>query len=303
MGNRFLSSDEKLLRDGLFSDVTVKCGDRTWNLHKNILCTRSVWFERALTGRFLEAQTGVIEIQNFTPDAVDWVIRYIYTGVCDIPSLKPSRDTKTHFVTCYEVYTVADYFSLTPLATIALKTLTAEFDAKLGPIQRQYESSSDWLPELFEAIRLVYGCGDSASPPPINDLSLTPIHRAFLSFVHTARFYFLQNTEFNRFLDEEAPEFALALFRAMRTAGDFLVWPPAPQCSFCGMRPSRGDKTYYTHLAIETPKLMASCSTCAVKKDLPSPMTNWSLKKNPVEGSPAAPGTVWGLSSSDNAAG
>jgi hypothetical protein len=70
----------RMLRTGLFSDVTVKCGDRIWQLHKNILCTRSVWFEKALTGRFQEATTGVVEIQNFVPEAIDWLVRYLYTG-------------------------------------------------------------------------------------------------------------------------------------------------------------------------------------------------------------------------------
>jgi hypothetical protein len=70
----------RLLRTGLFSDVTVKCGDRTWQLHKNILCSRSVWFEKALTGSFEEAKTGVVEIQNFAPEAIDWLVHYIYTG-------------------------------------------------------------------------------------------------------------------------------------------------------------------------------------------------------------------------------
>lgn len=70
----------RLLRTGLFSDVTVKCGDRTWSLHKNILCSRSVWFEKALTGSFEEAKTGVVEIRNFEPESVDWMVRYIYSG-------------------------------------------------------------------------------------------------------------------------------------------------------------------------------------------------------------------------------
>lgn len=194
--------------------------------------------------------------------------------VCDIASLKPANTSRTHLVTCYEVYTVADYFNLSPLAKIALDTLTAEFDAKLGPIQLQYEPSDEWLPELCEAIRLVY------ADTPVSDTSLTPIRTAFLTFVYTARFYFLQNADFNRFLDEEAPAFALDLFRAMRSAGDFLAYLPDPHCSFCKLKPTRGDKAYYTHIAPETLKLVASCSTCAGKKDLPSSMADWSGKKS-----------------------
>ena len=59
---------------------------RTWNFHKNILCSRGVWFEKALTGNFEESRSGVVEIRSFDPEAVDWVIRYIYTGSMHVSS-------------------------------------------------------------------------------------------------------------------------------------------------------------------------------------------------------------------------
>lgn len=195
---------------------------------------------------------------------------------CDIASLKPAEATKTNFVRCYEVYTVADFFALSPLAQIALDTLAAEFNAKLGPIQLQHEPA-DWLPELCDAIRLAYAdavLGDTGHQ--------SPIRTALLTFLHTARYYFLQNAEFMRFLEEETPVLALELFRAMRTTGDFLAYLPDQCCSNCRMKPTRGDKAYYTHLAPEVLKLTTCCSTCAVKRALGSGMTNWAGKKNPA---------------------
>lgn len=249
--------------------MTVKCGDQTWNLHKNILCSRSVWFEKALTGHFEESKTGHVEIRNFEPIAIEWLVRYIYTGICDIPKLRPG--TKTNFVTCYEVYTVGDYFNMDSLVNIALETLTSEFDSKLGPMQLQYETP-DWLDELFEAVKLVY------QDTPLSDASSTPIRTAFVSFVHTARFYLLQNETFNSFLDE-APIFALDMFRAMRNTGDFVASLPDNQCTFCRNKPTRGDKGYYTHLAPDKLRLQACCSICATKKDLPAGTSDWLGKK------------------------
>lgn len=45
-------SDLKLLESGNFADVTVTCGTKTWKLHKLILCSRSRFFGKALTGHY-----------------------------------------------------------------------------------------------------------------------------------------------------------------------------------------------------------------------------------------------------------
>ena len=120
--------------------------------------------------------------------------------------------------------------------------------------------------------------------PPINN----PLRSAFLTFIHTARFYFLQDAEFNRFLDEEAPALALDLFRAMRATGDFVAPLPDDCCSFCKMRPGRaagggggggGERAYYTHLAPDVAKLTACCAACAGKKGLGPGTGNWAGKR------------------------
>ncbi len=160
---------------------------------------------------------------------------------------------------------------MSALAKIALDTLAAEFDSHLGPMQLQYEPV-DWLNEFFEAIQLVY------LDTPISDTSTTPIRSAFVEFAHKARFYLLQNETFTKLLDE-APVFALDMFRTMRQTGDFIAHLPEPHCSNCRNKPTRGDKPYYTHLAPDKLRLTVSCHTCAVKKELPPGTENWLGKK------------------------
>ncbi|KAI0154919.1 hypothetical protein GGR57DRAFT_465421 [Xylariaceae sp. FL1272] len=46
------SFDEEPLESALFADVTVVCGDKTWKLHRNILCSRCTYFQKGLTGNF-----------------------------------------------------------------------------------------------------------------------------------------------------------------------------------------------------------------------------------------------------------
>ncbi|KAK4164670.1 BTB/POZ protein [Cladorrhinum sp. PSN259] len=268
--DRFLSADEQLFEKGDFSDVTVKCGDREWKLHRNILCTRSIWFNKCLNGRFQEAQTGIVNVQDFDPEALNWVLRFLYTEKCDIRHLKPQSESETTFVTCIEVYTVANFFGLDKLAEIAVQTLTSECNAKLPALQLAYDTVTNWLPDFFAAVRLVY-----ADWVP-GDVEMTLLQREFIRFAYTARFFFLQNKAFNHFTDREAPGFALHLFRAMRETGDF-VMPKPERCMSCMVHFTKG--RYYSHLAPELTKLNACCPSCAATRGLdPSGMEDWSNK-------------------------
>lgn len=96
-------SDLKLLESGNFADVTVTCGARTWKLHKLILCSRSRFFDKALSAPYKvgaartlpmsqlidpadplvlcqEAVDRVVNIQQQDPEAIDVVLKLIYGG-------------------------------------------------------------------------------------------------------------------------------------------------------------------------------------------------------------------------------
>ena len=207
-----------------------------------------------------------------------WLITYIYTGVCDIVKLRPAR--KTQFITCIEVYTIGDYFAMTPLTKIAMDTLTSDFDTKIGPMQLSYEPV-DYMDELLDAIKLVY------QDVPLSDTTCdtttgtsggsNALRSVFVGFVFAARFFFLNNKTFSDFLDS-VPVFALDLFRAMRSAVDFAAQLPDSYCSICRSKPTRSEKGYYTHLAPEKLKLIACCANCASKKEFLPPTEDWACK-------------------------
>lgn len=44
------------LRNSHFSDLTVKCGDRAFDVHKVVVSAASEWFKTALTGNFKVSQ-------------------------------------------------------------------------------------------------------------------------------------------------------------------------------------------------------------------------------------------------------
>ncbi len=191
--------------------------------------------------------------------------------------MKPAR--KTQFLTCIEVYTISDYFAMMALTKIALDTLKSDFDSKIGPMQLSHEPI-DYMDDLLDAIKLVYQdipLTDTNYDPSTASSSNGAIRAAFVNFVFAARFFFLNNKAFSFFLDS-TPVFALDLFRAMRSAADFVAHLPEAYCSACKSKPTRSEKGYYTHLVPEKLKLVACCANCASKKELLPPTEDWGGK-------------------------
>lgn len=48
----FASADKELLESGKYADAKIISHDKTYNVHKNVLCTRSKWFRKVLDGAF-----------------------------------------------------------------------------------------------------------------------------------------------------------------------------------------------------------------------------------------------------------
>ncbi|RYP06363.1 hypothetical protein DL764_003208 [Monosporascus ibericus] len=87
--------DRRLLASKLFSDVVVRCGTRSWNLHRNILCSRSDYFRTALAGPFKEAEIREIDLCEHDEETIDHLVTWIYTK-------KLPRTVSSDGRTCYE---------------------------------------------------------------------------------------------------------------------------------------------------------------------------------------------------------
>ncbi|KAK0609750.1 hypothetical protein B0T17DRAFT_512582 [Bombardia bombarda] len=80
--NELMQSLHQLFEKGSYSDLIVKCGDDVYKVHKAILCSRSVYFQKACDNMaFQEAQTGVIDFEveePVHPVAVKLTMHYLY---------------------------------------------------------------------------------------------------------------------------------------------------------------------------------------------------------------------------------
>lgn len=78
--NTFMNDLGRSFESAKFSDCVVKVGGSEINVHKNILASRSEYFDFILTSKQHGPTPNVIEINNFSPKAVKEMIKYLYTG-------------------------------------------------------------------------------------------------------------------------------------------------------------------------------------------------------------------------------
>ncbi|KAF2431542.1 hypothetical protein EJ08DRAFT_669916 [Tothia fuscella] len=67
-----------LLEIGKYSDLTIVCGQKEYQVHRAIICSRSGFFDGACSNPFREAETGIIDLSEDDPEAVDLMINYFY---------------------------------------------------------------------------------------------------------------------------------------------------------------------------------------------------------------------------------
>lgn len=79
--SRFRANDIELLKTGQFSDAQMIVGGRVWNVHKSIVCMRSGFLNKALSGSSKAGEIKSVNIlQTYTEKQVEWLLEFIYSG-------------------------------------------------------------------------------------------------------------------------------------------------------------------------------------------------------------------------------
>ncbi|KAK7972607.1 hypothetical protein PG988_006741 [Apiospora saccharicola] len=243
---RKMVSMQELLDSRIMTDVKVSCGNRTWDLHKLILCSRCPFFKKAFTGNFQEAKTGQVILRENDPDDIDGVIQYIYTGEVSKKLLKEGNAEAY-----VNMFKLGDFFDLPGLRQNALLLLRVNVmnylleSAGLHYIKRdQRESSDDGFlnePEkCFGGFRhlVLTAYGDGTGSPnaglvatyePLRELVRDFMHDTFMVAAKTPKF---------RELCREAPALGADLFACMadpdhKLSRNLLANPPTT-CNKCG---------------------------------------------------------------------
>ncbi|KAK7943490.1 uncharacterized protein PG986_012603 [Apiospora aurea] len=121
-----VNRDERLLKTGEYADLRVTCGDREWNLHRNILASRCDWFDKALGGNF-KGETPLVDI-------------------------------------CIRLYDVADFFLLPKLQERCLVQFRNYNSRKCATLQNQYwVQDIDNIGDILHDLRAAYSQNTAAA--------------------------------------------------------------------------------------------------------------------------------------------
>ncbi|KAI1079580.1 hypothetical protein F5B20DRAFT_590444 [Whalleya microplaca] len=271
---KFFQHDERLLTSGFLSDVEVQCGTRTWKLHKVILSSRCVWFNKALNGKFSEAESGIVKIQDFEADQIDDLLKFIYTGVLSIKD----QDEQGVFAAPIKHYETGDYFLMPELCEDALARLKQELDTAARTLQcakmqsycnsyedyhyeRQHSKDIRLSNKFYEAVKIVYQHKSLSKVDALRGL--------FVSFFSKTGLYHMakQNNGSNTLT--EVPQFASELL--MEGGGCAIdlsnVHYPS-SCTKCNIRPFEKACGHFEKVRLassnkKTLQVQAYCQACA----------------------------------------
>ncbi|CAK1360790.1 unnamed protein product [Cercospora beticola] len=112
-------STSDLYDNPAYSDITISFSGRSVHCHKLILCTKSEYF-RMLCGSesaFSESSRKVIELKEDDPDAVEHVLRYLYSG-------NHHTDQDSNWKLQLQIANAAQKYLVTDLAKAATEKFT-----------------------------------------------------------------------------------------------------------------------------------------------------------------------------------
>ncbi|QDS73368.1 hypothetical protein FKW77_007158 [Venturia effusa] len=129
-----------VFESGEYSDLTVRCQNKDFNVHKVVVCAQSDWFKNACKTTFQEGQSGLITLPDEEYNAIQGLLQHMYEFRYNGPGAEDASALAYHL----DLYTVADKYQCAGLRQLAIERFSAA-------------AHHNWnSPELVEAIKTIY---------------------------------------------------------------------------------------------------------------------------------------------------
>ncbi|KAI1497612.1 BTB/POZ protein [Biscogniauxia marginata] len=206
-------SGKSLLESGMFADVTVTCKDKTWKLHKAIICPRSPYFLKAFDGNFNEAKTGTLILHDQNPKDVDVIITFLYTG--EVP---PNLHKSWGLCEWVDFLKCSDFFGLDSTSALVISAIKSLLYPRAKEIvqagkrsERLLRLGDAVLEGIFYMAESAYNTGSA--------LCSSTLQKPLLDFMVSTKFYACADSRFYDRL-QTMPLFATAIVKHMMPTTD-----------------------------------------------------------------------------------
>ncbi|USW52049.1 Putative BTB/POZ domain-containing protein [Septoria linicola] len=119
-----LPATSKLFGDARWSNLEIRCGEKTWKVHRNIVCSQCEFFEKATEGSFRESSNGVVVLEEDDPSAIEVLLRFFYTGTYVVPT-DDGEKSWSPLALPVLVHTMADKYGVPRLVDFANTEFTS----------------------------------------------------------------------------------------------------------------------------------------------------------------------------------
>ncbi|KAK5174913.1 uncharacterized protein LTR77_000049 [Saxophila tyrrhenica] len=173
------------------ADTIIKCGTREFKCHRFVLFTASDYFKKLLspTGRFKEAREGVVVLKGHGPQAVEAVLRYIYSFEYeDIIGKDKIKSTPEYHLSVYAAAHEYQMEKLTAKAFAAMENALSKVQTGI-PITNGGYGPND----VFELVKLLAAHKDYHAAFTEKSHELVRKHLAALMTLKTFRAWLEQD--------------------------------------------------------------------------------------------------------------
>ena len=87
--DQIMKNFEQFFMSREMSDIQLKCGDKTFDAHQVVLSAWSPVFRGMFQAEMKEKETKTVEIQDLEPDVMLEMLKFFYTGSCNINEKNP----------------------------------------------------------------------------------------------------------------------------------------------------------------------------------------------------------------------